>query len=146
MSLTYLQLSLDSSFASFPKGHLSLVVLGHDLHKLPGEHSVLRTKTQGHKVIMCCRLSRLLLIQLRVAYPSCFKGSGRVICHRGTHIEKTIHPYVHTCSPFRNSPSNPVHFFGLWEARVPRPDLNPALSCCEATRLTAGPSCHPAKF
>lgn len=43
VSLTYLQLSLDPSFASFPKGHLRLVVLGHDLHKLPGQHCVLRT-------------------------------------------------------------------------------------------------------
>lgn len=41
--LTYLQLSLDPSFASFPKGHLSLIVLGHDLHKLPGQNRVLRT-------------------------------------------------------------------------------------------------------
>lgn len=41
--LTYLQLSLDPSFASFPKGHLSLIVLGHDLHKLPGQNCVLRT-------------------------------------------------------------------------------------------------------
>lgn len=41
--LTYLQLSLDPSFASFPKGYLSLIVLGHDLHKLPGQNRVLRT-------------------------------------------------------------------------------------------------------
>lgn len=41
--LTYLQLSLDPSFASFPKGHLGLIVLGHGLHKLPGQDCVLRT-------------------------------------------------------------------------------------------------------
>lgn len=40
-SLTYLQLSLDPSFAFLPKGHLCLVVLGHDLHKLPGQHRML---------------------------------------------------------------------------------------------------------
>lgn len=40
--LTYLQLSLDPSFASLPKGHLGLVVLRHDLHKFPGQHSMLR--------------------------------------------------------------------------------------------------------
>lgn len=61
MSLTYLQLSLDSSFASFPKGHLSLVVLGHDLHKLPGEHSVLRTSqntgTQSDNVLQAFQTS-----------------------------------------------------------------------------------------
>ncbi len=48
LSLTYLQLSLDPSFASLPKRHLSLVVLGHDLHKLPGQHSVLKIKKK-HK-------------------------------------------------------------------------------------------------
>lgn len=41
---TYLQLPLDPSFASFPKGHLGLVVLGHDLHELPGQNRVLRTR------------------------------------------------------------------------------------------------------
>lgn len=43
-SLTDLQLSLDPSFASFPKGHLSLIVLGHDINKLPGQNCVLEQK------------------------------------------------------------------------------------------------------
>ena len=75
MSLTYLQLSLDPSFASFPKRHLRLVVLCHDLHKLPGQHCMLRTsgstRTEGghfrlqtfriiHKVV----LHKMLLIKV----------------------------------------------------------------------------------
>lgn len=46
-SLTDLQLSLDPSFASFPKGHLSLIVLCHDINKLPGQNCVLEKKTEA---------------------------------------------------------------------------------------------------
>lgn len=52
-SLTYLQLSLYPSFASFPKGHLRLIVLCHDLHKLPGQNGVLRTSNTHKSRKMC---------------------------------------------------------------------------------------------
>ena len=45
--LTDLQLSLDPPFAPLPEVHLRLVVLGHHLHKLPGEHGMLGGGREG---------------------------------------------------------------------------------------------------
>ena len=47
VSLTDLQLPLDAAFAPLPEVHLRLVVLGHHLHKLPGEHSMLGGRHEG---------------------------------------------------------------------------------------------------
>lgn len=40
-SLTDLQLSLDTTFTPLPEVHLGFVILGHYLHKLPGQDSML---------------------------------------------------------------------------------------------------------
>lgn len=49
LPLTDLQLALDPPFASFPKGHLSLVVLGHDFHELPGQNCMLEERERGRR-------------------------------------------------------------------------------------------------
>lgn len=41
LSLTDLELSLDASFTPLPEVHLGLVVFGHHLHELPGQHRML---------------------------------------------------------------------------------------------------------
>lgn len=44
LPLTDLKLSLDASFTPLPEVHLGLVVFGHHLHKLPGQHCILGGK------------------------------------------------------------------------------------------------------
>ena len=46
---TDLELPLDPPFAALTKVHLGLVVLGHHLHKLPGQDGVLRGQGQGRE-------------------------------------------------------------------------------------------------
>ena len=46
---TDLELPLDPPFAALTEVHLGLVVLGHHLHKLPGQDRVLREQGQGQE-------------------------------------------------------------------------------------------------
>ena len=46
---TDLELPLDPPFAALTEVHLGLVVLGHHLHKLPGQDRVLRGQGQGRE-------------------------------------------------------------------------------------------------
>lgn len=48
-SLTDLQLSLNATFTPLPEVHLGFVVLGHYLHKLPGQDSMLEHKRSDKK-------------------------------------------------------------------------------------------------
>lgn len=49
LSLTDLELSLDASFTPLPEVHLSLIVFGHHLHKLPGQHCMLGVKRRAEE-------------------------------------------------------------------------------------------------
>lgn len=70
LSLTDLQLSLDPSFASFPKGDLSLIVLGHDFNKLPGQNCVLEHRQGQETEALAYTSTTICSIQLPGLSPS----------------------------------------------------------------------------
>lgn len=85
-ALTDLQLSLDTAFTPLPEVHLGFVILSHDLHKLPGQHSMLEQGQKKKRTLPQKRVTTILkqdppglrvalrtytedIIYLRLAYP-----------------------------------------------------------------------------
>jgi hypothetical protein len=106
---TNFKLPLDSPFAAFTEVHLSLVVFGHHLHKLPGKDRVLREQcsmsrppeVMAEEVHNCCRTPSptthsLLYNSTGIGIKRPNAGPNLVLCLWKNPLPFTKHSF-HTC-------------------------------------------------